>query len=176
MRAHRLLALTFALLCAAPLLRVHAADLPQSQPSTVPVTLDTQNVGPRDMEELTAKSIQRSYAAAWAELSNALDRNQPSLLDAHFTGFARTNFATRIADQRKLGLHTRFVDRGHKTTAVLYPADGLSIQLRDEAQLEVQVFDGDKLLSAQAVTRHYIVVLTPAETSWKIRILQAVAE
>ena len=176
MRALRLLALASLVVCAAPLRLAQAADVSQQQQSPIRLTLSTQNVGPRDMEDLTARSIERSYSTAWAELSDALDQNKPSLLDAHFTGFARDGFAQRIADQKKLGLHTRFVDRGHKATAVLYPADGLSIQLRDEAHFELQVYDGDKLLSAQDVTRHYIVVLTPAETSWKVRILQAVTD
>ncbi len=176
MRALRLLAITFTVLCAASLARVSAADLPQQQPSTVQVSLDTQNVGPRDLEDITARSVQRGYASAWSELVDALNQNKASLLNAHFVGFAHDNFAARIADQKKLGLHTRIVDHGHKATAILYPADGLSIQLRDVAQLEIQVLSGDKVISSETVTRHYVVVLTPAETSWKVRILQAVQQ
>ena len=177
MRALRIFAIALAVLCAASLVRVRAADLPKQQPSpTTQVALDTQNVGPRDLEDITARSVQRAYAMAWSEMGDALDQNKPSLLNPHFTGFARDEFGARIADQQKLGLHTRIVDHGHKATAVLYPADGLSIQLRDVAQLEIQVMSGDKVLSTENVTRHYVVVLTPAETSWKVRILQAVQQ
>ena len=39
-----------------------------------------------------------------------------------------------------------------------------------------QVVDHDKILTTQHVTARYVVVLTPSETRWRVRVLQAVTE
>ena len=40
------------------------------------------------------------------------------------------------------------------------------------SQTKLGFFDGDNLVSSTKVDRHYIALLTPAEVSWKVRILQ----
>jgi hypothetical protein len=39
----------------------------------------------------------------------------------------------------------------------------------DTADLEIQYLDGSNVLSAEHVTARYLVLLTPAEDSWKVR-------
>ncbi len=48
------------------------------------------------------------------------------------------------------------------------------MELRDTVQLEVQYLDGGKVIHSERVTGHYVVLMTPAENSWKVRILQEV--
>jgi hypothetical protein len=38
---------------------------------------------------------------------------------------------------------------------------------------DVQVFDAGKQISTQTVRAHYVVVMTPAEVRWEVRVLQA---
>ena len=48
------------------------------------------------------------------------------------------------------------------------------MQLKDTANIEVQLLDGSKVVSSQPGTILYVVLMTPAENSWKIRDLEAV--
>ena len=48
------------------------------------------------------------------------------------------------------------------------------MELRDTLQLQVQLLDGDKVVNTQDATLHYVALLTAAENSWKVRVLQAV--
>ena len=161
-----------AVLALAPLLS-SGAGVPEKSGS-IDLKLNADAVGPRELEDVTKSAIARDYAAAWSTLTQALDQNNADLLNAHFTGFARDNFGQRIADQRRAGVHTRYRDLGHRANIVFYSPDGLGVQLLDEAQIEIQIFDGDNLVSSTKVDRHYIALLTPAEVSWKVRILQDV--
>jgi len=40
----------------------------------------------------------------------------------------------------------------------------------------VELLDRDKSVGAQRVRDRYIVVMTPAETRWRVRVFQAVTE
>jgi len=159
-------------LASAPLV-CSGTDVP-AKGDSIDLKLNAEGAGPRELEDVTRNAIARDYAAAWSTLAQALDQNNPDLLNAHFTGFARDNFGDRIADQRRSGVHTRYRDLGHRANIVFYSPDGLGVQLLDEAQIEIQIFDGDTLVSSTKGTRHYIALLTPAEVSWKVRILQDV--
>src|SRR5690242_1012804 len=141
---------------------------------SIDLKLNADGAGPRELEDLTKNAIARDYAAAWSTLAQALDQNNADLLNAHFTGFARDNFGQRIADQRRSKVHIRYRDLGHRANIVFYSPNGLGVQLLDEAQIEIQILEGDNLVSSTKVTRHYVALLTPAETSWKVRILQDV--
>lgn len=147
----------------APLL--YAADAPR-------VTLNADNAGPHEMEDTTRASIQNAYARAWQAMAEALNSNNSALIDRAFLGTARDNLVQRIADQKSLGMTTRLVDRGHKVDVLFYSPEGMSMQLRDTAQLEWQVLDGGKVVHSENVTRHYIVIMTPTEVTWKVRVLQ----
>ncbi len=79
-----------------------------------------------------------------------------------------------IGEQSKTGLHQRFIDKGHKVEAIFYSPEGSAMELQDTLQLQIQLMDGDKVIQSEDATVHYIALLTAAENSWKVRVLQAV--
>ncbi len=141
------------------------------QPS---VQLNAAGVGPREIEDATGRAIVRDYAAAWENLAAALANNRADLIDGSFVGFARDKFRQAIAEQMQSGLRTRYVDRGHRLEALFYSPEGASLQLRDTAELELQVLDGSHVLYSTPLTAHYIVLMTPAADRWQVRLLQEV--
>jgi len=165
----RLLAATFVLGLIFSLAPGKSAKADSLQPS---VQLDVSSMGPREIEDLTEKKISRDYAAAWKTLIAAMDQNRIGLLNDYFTGFAKTEFIGAIKDQAVTGVHRRFEDRGHKLQGIFYAQDGGVMQLRDTAQYDVQVFDGDRLLYTQPTTTTYVVLMTPAADRWMVRLLQ----
>ena len=66
------------------------------------------------------------------------------------------------------------VDKGHHVKAIFYSPEGSAMELHDTAELQIQVLDGDKVLHSEDVTMHYVALLTAAENSWKVRVLEAV--
>jgi hypothetical protein len=170
---YSLLALAFAaLICTAVVLRLGASasdELPR-------VELNADNIGPRQIEDLTGKSIPRDYALAWQTMEQALNENRPGLLDGYFTGFEKETLTQRVKSQIASGLHTRYTDRGHKLDGIFYAPAGDAMELRDHAQLDIQVSDGNKVIYEEPVTLEYIVVMTPGADRWLVRQLQAVQE
>lgn len=170
---YALLALAFAaLICAAVVLRLGASasdELPR-------VELNADNIGPRQIEDLTSKSVPRDYALAWQTMAQALNENRTDLLDAYFTGFEKEILTQRVKSQIASGLHTRYTDRGHKLDAIFYAPAGDAMELRDRAQLDVQVSDGSKVIYEEPVNLEYIVIMTPGADRWLVRQLQAVQE
>lgn len=140
------------------------------------VELNADAIGPRPIEELTGNNITRDYAFAWDTLAQAMDNDRADLLDGYFTGFAKKTFVSAIAEQKKNGLHVRYVDHGHKVQAFYYSPNGDAMQLRDLAQLEIQIFDKSKLIHSEQVTLHYLVLMTPAADRWVVRQLEAVPD
>ena len=138
------------------------------------VTLSAANAAPRQVEDTTEKAIARDYASAWQAMATALDQNRADLVSASFIGTAGDKLAATIAEQRKSGLHQRFVDKGHRVNVVFYSPEGSALELQDTAQLEIQLMDGDKVVHSEDATVHYVALLTAAADSWKVRILQAV--
>ncbi len=132
--------------------------------------------GSRQLESLTATSVVRDYLQSWKAFRAALDRNAPRLLDQAFVGTARTKLSDTIAEQNKLGIHTHYVDRAHRLQIVFYSPDGLSIQLVDHVTYDEQVMQGNTVLAMQPIHARCLVVLTPSQTSWQVRIFQATAE
>ena len=57
-----------------------------------------------------------------------------------------------------------------------FSVDGSSMQIRDTAQLEIQLLDGDKVVSSETATINYVALLTPAENGWRVRVLEAVSQ
>lgn len=152
------------------LLRVLRADssLPQVQ-------LNADSIAPRPIEELTGRNVTRDYAYAWRDLATALDNNNAGALDAYFTGFAKDNFAQRIADQKRTGLRTRYIDHGHQVKAFFYSPDGGEMQLLDKAKIEIQILDGDKVIHSENTSQDYLVLMTPGADRWFVRSLAPVA-
>ncbi len=167
--------LPIALACLAVFLLVatlFAAEVAPKGGSGIQVQLNTDGVGPREIEDTTEAAIVRDYGTAWKSLETALYDNSKEALENGFMGFARDRYATRIADQKQSGLRTRIVDHGHKLQAIFYSPDGSAMQLGDTSQLEIQVLDGGNVVSSRKVTRSYLVLMTPAEDRWKVRVLQ----
>ncbi|PYX89565.1 MAG: hypothetical protein DMG68_04670 [Acidobacteria bacterium] len=162
--------LTLTITLASPaLLRVLRADsLPQVQ-------LNADSIAPRPIEELTGRNVTRDYAYAWRDLAVALDNNNAGLLDAYFTGFAKDNFSQRIADQKRTGVHARYVDHGHQVKAFFYSPDGGEMQLLDKAKLEIQILDGGKVIHSENASQDYLVLMTPGADRWFVRSLAPVA-
>lgn len=138
------------------------------------VSLEVQNATPRQIEDATEKAVARDYAAAWQAMADALDQNRSDLLGANFIGTSNDKLAETIKQQKQAGLHRRYVDRGHKVQATFYSSEGSAVELHDTAQLQVQLLDGDKVVASQDVTAHFVVLMTAAENSWKVRVLQEV--
>jgi len=132
--------------------------------------------GPRPLQEQTQAAAIRDYLQAWHTVSAALDANNAGLLDRDFVGTARDKLAEAIHQQSALGIHTRYQDKSHDIQIVFYSPEGLSIQLTDDVQYDVQVLDHEKVQTTQQVRSRYIVVLTPAEVRWRVRVFQAQLE
>ncbi len=154
------------ILCCSVWITVQAADLPR-------VDLSVDTAGPRQVEDSTEKAVARDYARAWSSMTTALSENRADVLDADFVGVALDGLKERVQQQQQAGLHTRYIDRGHKLQAVFYSPEGSALQLRDTAQLEVQYLDGDKVINSEQRTENYTVIMTAGENRWKVRVLQA---
>jgi hypothetical protein len=132
--------------------------------------------GPRQLQDQTATAVVQDYVESWQSLAAALRQNRPDLLDQDFVGTAKDKLTDTIHQQAALGLHTRYQDRAHKIQIVFYSPDGLSIQLVDDVEYEEGVVDDQKVLTMQHTHARYTVVMTPAETRWRVRIFQAEPE
>ena len=155
-------------------LAVPLAGLADQQPSVR--VQPPQLQGSRPIEKQTETAVIRDYLQSWKCLQTALDQNQAALLDANFVGTARDMLADTIGEQAKLGIHTRYQERAHDLQIVFYSPEGLSIQLLDTVEYEEQVLDKDKVLASKPVRERYLVVLTPSEVRWRVRIFQADVE
>ncbi len=150
-----------------PAIQTYAAAPPSIQ-------LDVRNTGPRQVEDTTERAVSRDYAVAWQLMTEALKQNRTDILGANFIGNANDKLVAAIEDQRKNGLHQEIVDRGHHVDAVFYSPEGSAMELHDTAQVQLQLMDGNKVIHSQHATVHYVVLLTAAENSWKVRVLEAV--
>jgi hypothetical protein len=132
--------------------------------------------GPRELQEQTAKAVIQDYLDSWKSMGKALDQKRPDLLDRDFVGAARDKLAATIKQQKIAGVSTTYRDRSHDVQVLFYSPEGLSIQLADNVEYDVQLTSGGKSLGTQQVKSRYIVVLTPSEVRWRVRIFQAEAQ
>lgn len=132
--------------------------------------------GPRELQEQTAKAVIQDYIDSWQSMSKALDQNRPDLLDRDFVGSAKEKLAATIKQQKANGVRTSYSDRSHNVQILFYSPEGLSIQLADDVEYEVQLSSGGKSIGTQRVKARYLVVLTPTEVRWRVRIFQAQAQ
>jgi hypothetical protein len=144
-----------------------AQSLPQ-------VHLDADGLAPRSIEQLTGTSIVRYYSEAWRTMESSLESSRADGLGEQFNGFAKERLSKRIADQNQTGVHVRIVDHGHQLKAIFYSTDGTAMQLIDRAQLEIQTYDGGKLLDSENVPHEYMVIMTPGADRWYVRDLEEV--
>jgi hypothetical protein len=136
----------------------------------------TDAVGPRALEKQTAAAVTRDYLQAWRSLTAALDQNRAGLLDPSFVGIAKEKLAGTIREQSDLGIQTRYRDVAHDLRIVFYSPEGLSIQLLDTVEYDVQILDHKTVQATQHVRTRYVAVLTPTEVRWKVRVFQAEPE
>jgi len=129
--------------------------------------------GSRPLEKQTEASVIRDYLQSWKSMRQALDENQAADLDQDFIGAARDRLGETIAAQARSGIHSRYQDRSHDLQIVFYSPEGLSIQMTDNVEYEEQVLDKDKVLATKVIHQRYLVVLTPSEVRWQVRILEA---
>jgi hypothetical protein len=127
----------------------------------------------RPLETQTESAVLHDYLQSWKTLLEALDRNQANLLDQNFVGSAREKLANTIVEQSKLGIHTQYQERSHEIQIVFYSPDGQSIQMIDNVEYEQKVLDHDNVLSTRPIRRKYLIVLTPTEVRWKVRVFQS---
>jgi hypothetical protein len=153
-----------------------AAPLPApAQDSAIQVRLDSKRAGPRALENLTERGIVRDYRLAWTSMSRALELNRLDFLDGPFAGEAKQWLRQTIANQHS-GLSQRYLDQDHQLEAVFYAPEGDAIELHDTARYRLELLDGGKLIYGQAMTVHYVVLMTPSADRWMVRQLQAVPE
>ncbi len=152
-----------------------AACVLASAQSLPQVHLDAAGLAPRPIEELTGTMIARHYALAWRDLAEALESGRAEALSEEFTGFAKDRLVRRIGEQNRAGVHVRIVDHGHQLKAIFYSTDGSAMQLLDQTQLEIQTFDGNKLIDTQDAPQEYMVLMTPGADRWYVRDLEEVS-
>jgi len=136
----------------------------------------TNTVGPRPLEKQTETAVIRDYLKAWRSMGGALEQNRADLLDVDFVGTAKQKLAEAIQEQARLGIETRYRDTAHDLRLLFYSPEGMSLQLLDTVDYEVQIVDHGKVLSTQQVRARYVAVLTPTEVRWKVRVFQAEPE
>lgn len=132
--------------------------------------------GPRPLQQQTAKAVIRDYLDSWQNLNKALEQNRPDLLDRDFIGDAKEKLADTIKEQMATGVHSVYRDRSHDVKILFYSPEGLSVELTDTVEYEMQVLDHNKSLASKQIHTRYIVVLTPTEVRWRVRIFQAQTE
>lgn len=132
--------------------------------------------GPRPLQDQSKAVVIHDYLQAWQGLHDALEKNLPELLEADFVGTAKDKLAATVQQQSELGIQTRYQDRSHDLQILFYSPDGMSIELTDRVEYDVQVIDHDKVITTQRESARYLVVLTPAEVRWKVRVFQSVSE
>ncbi len=157
-----------------PLIALAAFSTTGQAQSGPKVVLNADDLGPRAIEELTGTNITRAYSSGWQAMEQALEQNRAELLNEQFTGFAKDRLSRRIVDQQRNGLHVKIIDGGHQVKALFYSLDGDAMQLMDEARLEVQVFDGSRMIYSESTPHQYLVLMTPGADRWYIRYLEQV--
>jgi hypothetical protein len=108
--------------------------------------------GPRVLEEQTQSAVIRDYLRAWQTVSSAFEQNDAARLDRDFVGTAHDKLAEAVHQQAAAGIHTRYRDKSHDIRIVFYSPEGLSIELTDAVQYDVDVLDHDKVQATKQVS------------------------
>jgi hypothetical protein len=133
-------------------------------------------VGPRALEALTTQSIVRDYRLAWQTMGSAFHYGTPNLLDAYFMGQAKTNLAGAVAGQEKADIHIEYLNQTHHLEPAFYAPEGDVLELHDNAEFDLRISEGDKIIQNQRIVTRYVVLMTPAADRWVVRQLQEVQE
>jgi len=129
--------------------------------------------GQRPLLDQTRTAAIHDYLQSWQSLRAAFEQNRTEVLDTAFVGSAREKLSETIQQQAALGICTRYQDRTHDIQMVFYSPEGLSIELTDRVEYDVQILDHDGVKTTQHVSARYVIVLTPAEVRWRVRVFQA---
>jgi hypothetical protein len=129
--------------------------------------------GLRALPDQTATAAIHDYLQSWQNLRSAFEQNRAGLLDPAFVGTARDKLTETIQQQTALGIRTRYQDSAHDIQIVFYSPEGLSIELTDDVEYDLQTLDGSKFKTTQHINARYVIVLTPAEVRWRVRVFQA---
>lgn len=132
--------------------------------------------GPRQLQQQTADAVVRDYVQSWQSMEKALGQNNAAALERDFSGDALKKLTKTVQEQSRMGVRAQYGDQSHDIQIVFYSPEGLSVELTDKVEYDVKIFDQDKLQTTQHVSARYVVVLTPSEVSWRVRVFQAVAE
>jgi hypothetical protein len=153
-------AMPFALLAGQPTVRVEPSNLQRSRP----------------LQKQTETAAIRDYLHSWQSLRAALEQNRPDFLDQSFVGTALDKLTDTLHQQEAAGIHIRYLDLAQDLQIVSYSLEGLSIQLIDNVEYDQQVTGHDKVLTNRRLRARYVVVMTPAEVRWRVRVFQAETE
>jgi hypothetical protein len=132
--------------------------------------------GTRTLREQTASAAIRNYLQAWEGFHSAFEQNRADLLDRDFIGTAKDKLTDTIEQQKTLGIRTSYQDKAHNIQIVFASQEGLSLELIDDVEYDVQLIDHDKPGAMQHVKTRYVAVMTPTETKWRVRVFQAIPE
>ncbi|MGA7684670.1 MAG: hypothetical protein WCC32_04125 [Terriglobales bacterium] len=141
-----------------------------TEPTVRVASMDS--VGPRPVEEQTQSSVIRDYLLSWQTMNDALSQNRTDQLDTVFVGKAKEKIAETVHEQQSLGIETSYLPKSHDIKVVFYSPEGLSIQLLDEVEYDVDVRKDGQSIGSEHVRARYVAVLSPTETRWKVRVLQ----
>ena len=132
--------------------------------------------GPRPLQQQTADAVIRDYLESWQSMRTALGQNSAAALDRDFVGDAKDKLARTVQQQSRMDIRSEYADRSHDIQIVFYSPEGLSVELTDNVEYDVQIIDHGKPEATQHVSTRYVVVLTPTEVRWRVRVFQAVPE
>ena len=132
--------------------------------------------GPRTLQDQTGIAAIRDYLQSWQSFKTAFETNRADMLDPAFVGTARDKLTETIHQQAALGIHTRYQDLAHDLQIVFYSPEGLSIELTDKIEYDVGIVDRDTVKTTQRMHARFMVVLTPAEARWRVRVFQSMPE
>jgi hypothetical protein len=138
------------------------------------VWLNASGAGPRGVEDTLQQTLRRDYARAWQTMNTALENGDVRPLEQYFTGIAQTKLQALIKDENSTGVKVRYVDQGHQLQAVFYPRDGGAMLLHDTAQVQMEVTQNGKVIHSEPLAQKYVVLMTPAQDRWLVRVLQSV--
>jgi hypothetical protein len=151
-----------------------AASVGSAQPAVRVEATDLK--GAQSLSEQTEKAVVRDYLQSWQSLKLALEQNRSDLLDPAFVGTAKDKLTETVQKQTALRILTHYQDTSHDIKIVFYSPEGLSIELADKVEYDVQVILHDGVKTTQHVNARYVIVLTPAEVRWRVRVFQAEPE
>lgn len=132
--------------------------------------------GTHALQQATATAAIRNYLQSWESFRAAFEQNRVDLLNRDFIGAAKDKLAQTIQQQAAAGLRTSYRDRSHDIQVVFYSPEGLSLELIDDVTYDMQLIDHDNSSAATHVTARYVVLLSPTETKWRVRVFQAIPQ